>query len=745
MPTITGTIYTIRFQNPTNAWSVVTVETKDGKSVAAAGIMPGVKVGMTVRLDGEMIKNKYGTQLSVQTFMEKRPEDVEGIYKYLSSGLIKNIGPVFARKIVDAFGEETLDILDNEPERLAEIKGVGKERIKSVVQSVKEQKEIRAIMIWLKRYDLPNGLSVKIYKTYEKNAVAFLEENPYRLSDDIKGIGFKKADEVARKLGIPYDSDFRIQSATIACLEDWAVEGNTYMPLPDLIKRVASEDYTNLPEETVEDAIGMGFLKIAIDENDNAALPQYANAEESIATRMTNIQNFGYHFRWQPDFEAIARDTGMNYSDEQQLAIRTAIQNPILILTGGPGTGKTATVNAIINELERHDMKVVLTAPTGRAAKRMSEVTHHPAKTIHRLLEFRQGTFERNQENPISAGVIIVDEASMIDTVLMKNFLQAVSDKTKLIIVGDTDQLPSVGAGCVLRDLIHSNLFSCVRLNRIFRQAQGSDIINNAHTFNRGFMPKQLNNPGSDFGFATIEEKLDIQERILSAIRRMIDRKAFDKNDIQVLTPMKREGDPIGATEMNRILQKELNPEGKPVTNRGNVQFLTGDRIMVTKNDYEKNVFNGDVGFITRKADPEKEDNAVLEARFDDQLVRFTQSELNEIELAYACTIHKSQGSEYPAVIIPVHKSHFIMLKRNLVYTGLTRAKKYCLFVGQKEALNIAVRTEDTKKRLTQLQEKLAELNPLKTNKISQQQQRALDAYESFNNADYSQSFRLFK
>lgn len=707
MPNLSGTVERITFYNPANGYAVIALSTGAGNRVSAVGKMPNVKIGMTVSLEGEMVKGKYGTQFKAESYFESLPSDTEGIYKYLSSGLIKYIGPSFARSIVDAFGENTLYILDHDPERLREIRGIGSKRIESVIESVREQRDIRAIMIWLKRYDLPNGLSVKIYKTYGKNSVAMLEENPYRLSDNIKGVGFKKADFVAQKLGIPADSDFRIHSATLACLEDQAVQGHTYVPMEALVEMVASEDYTNLPADVVLSSIGMGFLRINIDDNDNASLPLYSHAEDLIAERLTSMVRNGNSNSLEPDFGKIHEITGMNYSDEQAGAIRTALRSPVVIVTGGPGTGKTATVNAIIAELRRRSFRVVLAAPTGRAAKRMTEVTGMPAKTIHRLLEYSGGSFSRNQSNPIEADAIVLDECSMIDTLLMKDFLQAVADHTKLILVGDTDQLPSVGAGSVLRDLIGSGLFRTVRLTKVFRQAQGSDIINYAHSFNRGFMPKTLNRPGSDFGFAEMEEKEEVQERMLAAIRKMIEKGAFSKNDIQVLTPMRREFDPIGATQMNAVLQKELNPTGTPVAFKGNVTFLSGDRIMVTKNNYDKDVFNGDVGFVVRKADPQTENNAVLVASFDSRAVPFTQDELSDIELAYACTIHKSQGSEYPAVIIPVHKSQFIMLKRNLIYTGLTRAKKYCLFVGQKKALFLALRNEDTEVRNTLLKEKL--------------------------------------
>lgn len=712
MTTLKGTINSIRYQNKENAWAAVILNTAAGKTIVASGIMPGIKIGMAVKLEGEYKNTKWGMQFEATAFEEDRPSDIEGIYKYLASGLIKNIGPVNAQKIVNTFGEQTLDVLDNAPERLREVRGIGPKRIKSIIEADREQKAIRAIMIWLKRYDLPNGLAAKIYKTYGDNSVGVLEENPYRLADDIKGVGFKKADAVAMLLGIPPDSHFRLLSGLKACLEDWAAAGNTYMPCDMLILKASSEDYMNIDPEPVADILESGeFFSVGQTEDGRAYLPAYYYAEKKIAERLSAIlRNGRKDTSVPPDYSRIQKETGFSFSSQQKLAIATAISSSMMIMTGGPGTGKTTTTNAIINECESRGYEVVLAAPTGRAAKRMNETSGRPSQTIHRLLEYQQGSFTRNELNPIDGDVIIIDEASMIDTLLMKDLLKAISNKTKLIIVGDTDQLPSVGAGSVLRDLIASGTIPTVTLTEIYRQAQGSDIIMSAHSVNHGYMPRMQNRPGTDFWFFNIEDKDQVADTIVELVKEKIPNKfGFSADDIQVLSPMRRDWDPIGSTVLNGRLQEALNADGEKAASRGFTQFRIGDRVMQTKNNYDKDIFNGDIGTVTAKLSGEDEDEAIMEADFEGRIVRFAQGDLDELELAYACTIHKSQGSEYPVVVIPVHSSQFIMLKRNLLYTGITRAKKQCILVGTAKAIHTAVSRPDTETRFTTLQQRLQE------------------------------------
>ena len=717
--TLSGTIDKIFFQNQENAWAAVLVNTGSSdtsrsiftapQTVKASGIMPGLRLGMTVSLEGEMEMGKWGQTLKVSSFSEMLPSDTEGIEKYLSSGLIKNIGPVLAKEIVKTFGEKTLEVLDNEPERLKEVYGVGKKRVESIISSVKEQKELRRIMIWLKRYDISNSLSAKIYKAYGEQSVANLETNPYRLTDDIKGVGFRKSDEVARRLGIAEDSPFRISSGLKACLEDWASEGNTYMSVDELVSRTASADYLSLDEETVRTYLLSGDDCPIIINGGDASLLAYYVAEEVIARSIRRLKAEPVKNTEKTDFDALEKYTGVHYSDEQRLAITTSLSNKITIITGGPGTGKTVTTNAIITELESRQKEVLLAAPTGRAAKRMNEVSGHDAQTIHRLLEFAPpGLFMRDEYNKLEGDALIVDEASMIDTLLMKNLLRAVPDNMQLIIVGDVDQLPSVGAGCVLRDLIDSGAVPTVKLTEIYRQAQDSDIIMNAHAVNNGRIPATDNHEGTDFWFFQKADRNEAAEVIVDLVANKVTRKfGYTKDDIQVLTPMKREGDPLGAAVLNNRLQQVCNPSGESVATRGTTQFRVGDRIMQTKNDYDKGVFNGDIGRIVGKSDETDEGNTLLVAEIDGRSVGYSRADLANIELAYACTVHKSQGSEYPVVIMPVHESQYIMLRKNLLYTGITRAKKQCIIVGTRRAFAEGVSREDTKKRFTRLKEKI--------------------------------------
>lgn len=705
--TIQGSVEHIQCQKD-NGWAVAMIYTKDGRKLAITGVMPPLKVGMNCQVTGKMTNNTYGQQLKVDSFMETRPDDIEGIYKYLASGLIKNIGPVLARKIVDTFGDKTLDVLDYSPERLKEVYGIGKKRIGTVIEAVKEQREIRSIMIWLKRYEISNTLAVKIFQKYGTESIATLEENPYILADDLHGVGFKKADDTAKKLGIPRDSTFRIQSGILAYLSDRATQGNTCTELQKAIKEVSSDKYLSLPEDLVRTQLNEGDninKKVKV-EDGSIFLSIYYNAEKTIAWMLLQLDAANIVLP-DADIKSLAAGTGIEYSPEQAHAITQAASRQVSILTGGPGTGKTATTNGIIKMFEKNGMSVLLAAPTGRAAKRMSEVTGHEAKTIHRLLEYCGNGFQRNETCPIEADVVIIDESSMIDTLLMCNLLKAIVPPTKLVLVGDVDQLPSVGAGSVLRDIIDSNRITTTVLNTIFRQAQDSDIIVNAHRINNGHLPVfKPRGVKSDCVFVECGNTPGVAEKILRSVQRLKE-KGWKDNDIQVLSPMRREWDEIGSTELNVKLQALLNPTGKVVATRAKNTFRLGDRIMQTKNNYDKELFNGDIGYITRELSGTDEDKAVFEAVFDDQVKRFSHGDINDIELAYATTVHKSQGSEYPVVIIPVHRSHFIMLKRNLLYTGITRAKKFCILVGTMDAVTDAVRREDTEHRDTMLTQRI--------------------------------------
>ena len=712
--TIEGKVTSIRFRNEQDGWSIFFVTT-EGNSITretecVKGTARSLRKGMMVRVTGERVNDRYGSSIKAASVEEVLPSDVEGIYKYLSSGLIKNIGPIFADKIVKAFGADTLRILDEQPERLREIKGIGSKRIESVIESVKEQRAVRSVMIWLKRYDLPNGLAARIYKAYGNESIARLEENPYRLADDIKGVAFKRADEVARLLGLEERHPFRILSALRAFLEDRAAEGNACMPVDETVRRTASEEYLNIDELPVRAMLESGqFLQVGTIEDGMAYLPKYLHAEEVVAERLCTIMSRGRRiYDPAPDFGAIEGKTGKRFSEEQKEAVVLTQSSPVTVLTGGPGTGKTTTTNAIIENVLSLRMKVVLAAPTGRAAKRMTESTGRPAKTIHRLLEYGQDGFQRNADNPIEADALIVDEASMIDTLLMMHLLKAVPDRTKLVIVGDTDQLPSVGAGRVLLDIIDSGVVPTAHLTHIYRQAQGSDIIMNAHRVDKGQMPYFRTDAPTDFHLVELEDKDAVATTIIDLVRAQIPQKAgFMPEDIQVLTPMRRDWDPIGAVQLNAALQQVLNPDGEKVAAKPGAEFRTGDRVMQTRNNYELEIFNGDMGRVLRRAGREEDDNAVLEAEFDGRTVRLNQEDLGDLELAYACTVHKSQGSEFPVAVIPIHSSQFVMLKRNLLYTAITRAKRLCILVGNRKGIWAAVSRVDTERRNTRLTERL--------------------------------------
>lgn len=706
---LNGTVETVICYKEDSGWAVVEITTPRGRR-KVSGIMPDVKKGISAAFTGEWVTSeRYGPTFKAASYVESLPSDVEGIEKYLASGLIRNIGPVLAKQIVATFGEMTLAVLDNEPERLSEVYGIGKKRLSSIVEAVRDQTAIRTIMIWLKRYSIPNGLAVKIYKAYGDASVRMLEENPYRLSDDIGGVGFRKADEVALRIGIARESPFRIRSGIRACLEDNASDGNTCMEHTELLNRVSSADYLGIDPTLVENELRSSACPTATS-GGMVFLRSYYNAEKKIAERIRSIQNTRSGPVRMPDIDALSKATGVTYSKEQREAILMAATSKMSIITGGPGTGKTVTTNAVIREFEDRGFTVLLAAPTGRAAKRMNEVTGHEAKTIHRLLEFKGDRFERNEENPLDGDALIIDEASMIDTLLMKHLLAAVPDTMRVVIVGDVDQLPSVGAGCVLRDIIDSGCVPVQHLKEIFRQAQGSDIIMNAHAVNEGRIPNIVNRDGTDFWFFGCDDISVMPELITDIVVNRVPKKfGFDTKDIQVLSPMKREFDAIGSMRLNQRLQQALNPDGKPVSKYGETEFRIGDKVMQTKNDYEKDIFNGDMGVILSAHDESDEKKTLLTVDFDGVAVGLSRSDLANLELAYACTVHKSQGSEYPVIVMPVHESQYIMLKRNLLYTAITRSRKECILVGTRRALAIAVNNEDTRKRITMLKERLIE------------------------------------
>lgn len=716
MEKITGTIERINYRNDETGFTIVALRTDAGIRYGVKGVIPQVRLGMTLECEGELTKHpRFGLQMEASIIQESVPRDVEGIEKYLASGLIENIGPVYARKIVETFGEDTIRVMDNEPERLLEIKGIGKVRAESIIESVKEQKAIRDIMIWLKKYDLTNNMAAKIYLTYGNAAIAKLEENPYRLADDLDGVGFKRADDVARRIGIPHDSPFRIHAGIRAALAKAETEGHTFLPRENLLAVASGNDFLALPPDTVDEQLRTEKVEgVVILGDGDVALSRIRAAETALADDIARVASHDAH-AVPCDLDGISRCTGLSYSSGQRAAITGALSSGVFVITGGPGTGKTSITNAVITAMRQHRMKVLLAAPTGRAAKRMAEVTGCEAKTIHRLLEFGREGFSRNRENPLEGDALIVDETSMIDTFLARSLMAAVPKGMRVIFVGDVDQLPSIGAGCVLRDVIDSGTVPTARLTEIFRQAQDSDIVMNAHRINHGVMPRVRNDIfNGDMFFWDKPDAADAAATVIRLSTTAVTKKfGFPAKDIQVLSPMRRKGDVLATASLNAEMQKVLNPGGACVAKVRDQELRIGDRIMQTRNNYDKGIFNGDMGVVTGKLPPGEEDKAVMTAAFDGRTIRLTQEDLHDIELSYACTIHKSQGCEYPVVVIPVHNSHYVMLRRNLLYTAVTRAKRMCILVGTKQAIAMAVNREDTTVRYTRLKDLMRARMPL--------------------------------
>ena len=697
----------ITYQNEKNGYSVIRCRAKDYRElITVVGMMPEVHVGSVLSLTGKWkLDPKFGRQFAAETVEETLPATVYGIEKYLGSGLIKGIGPKFAKRIVSAFGEDTLRIIEEQPEELLKINGIGPLRVERIKKSWAEQREIKNIMLFLQGHDISTSHATKIFKTYGENSIAVVQENPYRLADDIWGIGFHTADTIARKLGFDQTRPVRLRSGLLYTINKLSEEGHCYATR-ELLLKVGSallDVKEELLSATLDEMILAEDVKteeIPETGEDAIYLPPFFFSEIGTARRLREIFSAPKQLTLKTEGleSRIRQKTSMAYDETQMKAIRTALESKILILTGGPGTGKTSTTRGIITAFREAGARILLAAPTGRAAKRLSETTGMEAKTVHRLLEVKPPEgYQRNESNPLEGDVLIVDECSMIDLLLMHNLLKAVPDCMTLILVGDVDQLPSVGAGNVLRDVIDSGCFPVVRLTKIFRQAQSSRIITNAHRINKGQMPDLSNGRESDFFFVEQEDAEAAAGEIVDLIKtRLPAHYRVSPRDIQVLSPMQRGS--VGAANLNQMIQEAVNP-GETGFRRGGVQFRTRDKVMQIRNNYEKEVFNGDIG-IVESTDPEERE---LTVNFEGRSVSYDISELDELVLAYAVTIHKSQGSEYPIVVIPILMSHYVMLQRNLVYTGVTRAKKVLVLVGAKKALALAVRNSTVRKRNTLL------------------------------------------
>lgn len=695
----------ITYQNPENGYSVLKVKVKGYNDlVTLVGNLLEVPVGSVLLCRGEWkVDKRYGSQFVAATWEETMPATVYGIEKYLGSGLVKGIGPRFARAIVQRFGTETIDIIETEIERLYEVPNIGRKRVAKIRESWEKQKDIKNVMLFLQGYGVSTAYAAKIYREYGKESIDKVRENPYRLADDIWGIGFKTADGIAAKMGYEKEDPRRCRSGILYTLGQLSDEGHVYAGEEQLVKTAGQ--LLEAGETAIRDTLaGMLQAEDLILDKDAIYLPPFYHAECGTSRRLRDLAESTGRSLFDGLFDpsSLTAETGIEYDEVQLAAIRQAVTSKVMVLTGGPGTGKTTTTQGIIAALKKAGLRVLLAAPTGRAAKRMSEATGMEAKTIHRLLEYNpQDGYKRNDENPLEGDALIVDECSMIDILLMNNLLKAVPVGMRLVFVGDIDQLPSVGAGNVLRDVIDSQRIPVVRLVRIFRQAQKSRIVMNAHTINQGRFPDTSNGRDTDFFFMREDDPERAAETIVRLVKERLPRAYRESPDrIQVLTPMQR--GVVGAANLNLLLQQALNPSG-PSLGRGGYTYRQGDRVMQLRNNYAKEVFNGDLGYI-REVDTEER---MLTVDFDGKKVEYDVTELDELTLAYATTIHKAQGSEYPIVVMPVLMTHFVMLQRNLIYTGITRAKKICVLLGAAKALAYAVHNMSVLKRNTSLRERL--------------------------------------
>ncbi|MCI9006153.1 MAG: ATP-dependent RecD-like DNA helicase [Lachnospiraceae bacterium] len=728
MDTLAGFVGHIVYQNPENGYTVLDFICGEDE-ITCVGYFHGVGEGESLSMTGEYATHpSYGKQFKMDSFQARPPEDIVSMERYLGSGAIKGVGAALAARIVRKFGENTFRIIEEEPKRLAEVKGISERKAKEIAEQVVDKQEMRQAMIFLQQYGISQSLGAKIYKAYGQRLYAVLRENPYRLAEDIQGVGFRMADEIASKIGIRADSDFRIRSGILYALAQSALDGHTCLPA-ELLGQRAGELLGILPEHIEKYYMDLAIdKKIIVKETEGGQFIYAAHYYYMEANTATMLKRLDLTYEVSEDLfrrrvAEIARDTGMALDALQEEAVREAASNGLLVITGGPGTGKTTTINTIIRYFEEEGLDIFLAAPTGRAAKRMSETTGVEARTIHRMLEVNGGAegnagFERNEDNPLETDVIIIDEMSMVDISLMYHLLKAVLSGTRLILVGDVNQLPSVGAGSVLRDIIESGRFHVVRLTKVFRQAAQSDIIVNAHRINRG-EPVSLDNKSMDFFFlkrfeADVIIRVAIQ-LIHQKLPKFVDATPFD---IQVLTPMRK--GLLGVERLNDILQQYLNPPtpDKKEHEYHDIIFREGDKVMQIKNNYQleweirseygiaiekgMGIFNGDMGVI-RTINTYAE---TMTVEFDEaRLVDYSLKQLEELELAYAITIHKSQGSEYPAVVIPLLTGPRMLMNRNLLYTAVTRAKKCVTLVGDDRTFQGMIANESEQKRYTGLKE----------------------------------------
>lgn len=741
METINGYVEHVIFQNSENGYTVMNLVV-DGEEITCVGMCKGLSQGENIAAEGDYVEHPlYGKQFKMVTYRIEAPKDSVSMERYLASGAIKGIGAALATRIVKKFGEDTFRIIEEEPERLVEVKGISERKAQEIAVQMEEKKDLRDALVYLQQFGISNTLAVKIYNTYGMNLYGVMKENPYRLAEDISGIGFRLADELAAKIGIHTDSDYRIRSGIFYVLLQSTGEGHTYLPLPLLLERAGR--LLGLSREAVRPQIDNLMMdKKLVIKGDKVFASSYYYMELNCA-RMLYERNLKLEAEVLPSQEAqlekrlekLAQNLKMELDELQIRAVMEAVRNGIFILSGGPGTGKTTTINMMIHYFESEGLDIFLAAPTGRAAKRMTEATGYEARTIHRMLELnsalsdedtRKVSFERNEENPLEADVIIIDEMSMVDIQLFQALLKAVIPGTRLILVGDVNQLPSVGAGQVLRDLITSGKFPMVELKKIFRQAQESDIVVNAHKINAGEQIS-FDNKSRDFFLLERNDVNVIYKHMIQLIQEKLPRYVkASAYDIQVLTPMRK--GVLGVEHLNEILQRYLNPPAEDKVERQTARgmFREGDKVMQVKNNYQieweaKNrygiaidkgtgIFNGDMGVI-QEIDLQAEQVEVL---FDDyRTVTYSFESLDELELAYAVTIHKSQGSEYPAVVIPLLTGPRMLMNRNLLYTAVTRARSCVTLVGSKETFRMMVENSSEQARYSGLADRISEVEQL--------------------------------
>ncbi|NLE99822.1 MAG: ATP-dependent RecD-like DNA helicase [Anaerolineales bacterium] len=726
---LSGTVERVTYYNEETGYSVIRLEPSEGQGagradlVTVVGNLPEVNPGESLRLEGVWSNHpQYGRQFKAEVCHQVLPATVEGIERYLGSGLIKGVGPVTAARIVQRFGIDTLRVLDEEPKRLREALGVGPKRAAVIAQAWEDQRLIREVMLFLQSHGVTTGLAVRIYKTYGNDALQIVQQDPYRMARDIWGVGFRTADKIARDLGLPLDAPSRVQAGVAYTLSELADEGHVYAPELDLVDEASA--LLEVPAPLVSEAIealdageivqreelvqaapsGSDYLpRHAVREERAVYLMPFYHSEigvtqhlqaliESPTTRLFRFRTID----WSGLFGQITRGSAIELSPEQCEAVRTALVHKVTVLTGGPGTGKTVTLRTVIAALEAFGCRYALCAPTGRAAKRLAEATERPAKTVHRLLEYApQEGFHRNEDNPLDIDCLIVDESSMLDLVLTNHLLKAVDPSAHVLFVGDVDQLPSVGAGDVLRDIIASGRPRVIRLTQIFRQAADSGIVVNAHRINQGAFP--ILNEFADFYFFSKEEPEAAADLLVDVVQRRVPEKfGFDPlNDIQVLAPMHR--GVCGVASLNARLQEALNPAAalKPERRGGGRLFRVGDKVMQAVNDYDRDVYNGDIGRVTGI-------DAIaqtIEVTIDGRPVTYDWSDADELMHAFAVSVHKSQGSEYPAVVIPLLMEHYLMLQRNLLYTAITRAKRLVVLVGTRRAIAVATQNNRMRER----------------------------------------------